>query len=106
MHRAWMPAVDVSVIGAKRGHLKLKAVLQHDNHTEMRTDRVCARKKRLHCFRARVSGDIVILRCQTADHVAYATACEVRDVPPLTQARRDFARGLFHGRWVHWTRGR
>ena len=95
MHRAWVPAVDISVIGAKGGYLKLKAVLQHDDYTEMRTDRVRAREKRLHSFRARVSGDVVILRCQTSHHVAHATACEVRDVPLLTQARRDFTRGLF-----------
>ena len=106
MHRAWVPAVDVSVIGAEGGHLKLKAVFQHDDYTEMRTDRVRAREKRLHGFRARISGDVVILRCQTSDHVAHATACEVRDVPLLPQVRRDFTRALFHGRKVHRTRGR
>src|SRR5204863_7460627 len=72
----------------------------------MRTGRVRAREKRLHSFRARVGGDVVILRCQTAHHVAYATPCEVRDVSLLTQARRDFARALFHGRRFHRTRGR
>src|SRR6266436_9005930 len=101
MHRAWVPAVDVSIIGAKSGYLKLQAVLQHDNYAEMRTNRVRAREKRLHSFRARVGGDVVILRCQTAHHVAHATACEVRDVPLLTQACRDFARALFHGRKFH-----
>src|SRR5262245_42917648 len=100
MHRAWVPAVDISVIGAKGGYLKLKAVLQHDDYAEMRTDRVRAWEKRLHSFRAGVSGDIVILSCQTLHHVAHATPCEVRDVPLLTQARRDFTRGLFHGRRV------
>jgi hypothetical protein len=79
-----MPAVDISVIGTKGGYLKLQAVIQHDNHTEMRTDRVRAREKRLHSFRARVSSDVVILRCQTAHHVAHATAREVSDVPLLT----------------------
>ena len=39
MHRAGVPAVDVSVIGAKGGHLELKTVLQHDDHAEMRADR-------------------------------------------------------------------
>src|SRR5205814_974893 len=38
-----------------------------------------------------------------AHHVAHATACEVRDVPLLTQARGDFARALFHGRRFHMT---
>src|SRR4029078_6367274 len=105
MHRAWVPAVDISVIGAKGGYLKLQAVLQHDNYAEVRTDRVRAREKRLHSFRARVGGDVVILWCQTAHHVAHATACEVRDVPLLTQARHDFARALFHGRRFHRPRG-
>ena len=103
MHRAWVPAVDVSVIGAKGGYLKLKAVFQHDDYTEMRTDRVRAREKRLHGFRARVSSDVVILGCQTAHHVAHATACEVRGVPLLSQTRRHFTRALFHGRRVHTT---
>src|SRR6266699_2522707 len=103
MHRAWVPTVDISVIGAKGGYVKLQAVLQHDNYAEMRTDRVRAREKRLHSFRARVGSDVVILRCQTAHHVAHATACEVRDVPLLTQACRDFARALFHGRRFHMT---
>src|SRR4029077_3376372 len=101
MHRCWVPAVDVGVIGAKGGYLKLKVVLQYDDYAKMRTDRVRAREKRLHSFRARVSGDVVILRCQTAHHVAHATACEIRDVSLLTQARRDFARGLFHRRGFH-----
>src|SRR5215216_1533580 len=106
MHRTWVPAVDIGVIGAKRGYLKLQAVLQHDNYTEMRTDRVRAREKRLHSFRARVGSDVVILRCQTAHHVAHTTACEVCDVPLLTQARRDLTRARFHGRRFHRTRGR
>ena len=101
MHRAWVPAVDVSVIGAKGGYLKLKAVLQHDDYTKMRTDRVRARKKRLHDFRACVGSDVVVLRCQTSNHVAHATTCEVRDIPLLPQVRRDFTRGRFHGRKVH-----
>src|SRR5207247_4271286 len=97
------PAVDISVIGAKAGYLKLKAIFQHDNNAEMRTDRVRAREKGLHSFRARVGGDVVILRCQTAHHVAHATACEVCDVPLLAQASRDFTRGLFHGQRFHMT---
>src|SRR4029434_6998011 len=101
--RAWVPTVDIGVIGSKGGYLKLKAAFQHDNYTEMRTDRVRAREKRPHSFRARVGGDVVILRRQTAHHIAHATACEVRDVPLLTQARRDFARALFHGRRFHTT---
>ena len=104
MHRAWVPAVDVSVIGAKGGYLELKAVLQHDDYAEMRTDRVRSREKRLHRFRARVSSDVVILRCQTAHHVAHATACEVRDVPLLTQAAPRLCAPLcFHGRRFHRT---
>src|SRR5215472_12730488 len=103
MHRARVSAVDISVIRAKGGHLKLESVLQHDDYTEMRTDRVRAREQRLHSFRARVSGDVVILRYQTSHHVAHATACEVRDVPVLTQARRDLTRRLFHGRRFHTT---
>src|SRR5262245_61365273 len=97
MNRAWVPSIDVSVIGAKGGHFKLKAVLQHNDYTEMRTDRIRAREERLHIFRTRVSSDVVILRCQTAHHVAHATACEVRDVPLFTEARRDLTCGLFHG---------
>src|SRR5262245_66192630 len=103
MHRRGVSTVDVSVIGAKGGDLKLKAILQHDNYTEMRTDRVRAREKGLDSFRARVGSDVVILRYQTAHHVAYATACEVRDVPLLTQARRDFMCALFHKRRFHIT---
>ena len=38
MHRAWVPTVDVSVVGAKGGHLKLKAVFQHDDYAEMCAD--------------------------------------------------------------------
>src|SRR5262245_4976087 len=98
MHCGWVPAVDICVIGAKRRDLKLKALFQHDNHTKMRTDRVRARKKCLHGLRPRVSGDVVILWSQTSHHVAHAAAREVRYVPLLAQARRDFSRGLFHRR--------
>src|SRR4030095_4060101 len=87
----------------KCGQLELKAVLQHDDYTEMGTDRIRAREKCLHSFRARVGGDVVILRCQTSHHVTHATAREVRDVPLLTQARRDFTRALFRGRRFHTT---
>src|SRR5262245_56197808 len=103
MHRAWMSPVNISVIGAEGRHLELKAVLQDDNYPKMRTDRVRARKKRLHSFRARVSSDVIILRRQSTHHVAYATACEVRDVPLLTQSRRYFPCGVFHGRSFHRT---
>src|ERR1700751_4076720 len=106
MHRARVSTVDISVIRAKGGHLKLEPLLQHDDYTEMRTDRVCAREERLHSFRARISGDVVILRSQTSHHVAHATACEVRGVSLLTQARRDFTRRLFHGRSFHGLIGR
>ena len=45
MHRARMPSVDVSLVRAKGRDLKLKTVLQHDDHAKMRTDRVtCAEK--------------------------------------------------------------
>src|ERR1041385_2564114 len=103
MYRSRMPAVDVCLIGAKGGYLKLKAFLQHDNYTEMRTDCVGVREKRLHIFGARVGRNIVILRSQTAHHVAHATPCEVRDMPLFTQSRRDLTRGFFHGGKFHIT---
>ena len=99
MHRAGVSAVDVSVIGTERGHLELKTVLQDHDHAEMRADCVRSRKERLHRFGSRIGGDVVILRCQPAHHVAHTTASEVRDVALLTQLRRDFARRLFP-----WTR--
>src|SRR5205807_2255623 len=89
MHRTRVPAIGVSLIGTKRGHLELETVLEYNDHTEMRTDRVRSREKRLHIFRASVGGDVVILWCQTAHHVAHATTCEVRNVSPLTQPLRD-----------------
>src|SRR5207244_884917 len=101
MHRTRVPAIDVSLIGTKRGHLELETVLEYNDHTEMRTDRVRSREKRLHIFRTRVGRDVVILWCQTAHHVTHATTCEVRNVPTVTQPLRDLARGLLHWRRVH-----
>src|SRR4030095_9184334 len=96
MDCGWMPSVDVSLIGPKRRHLKLEIVFQYDDDAKMRTDRIGSRKKSLHHFRSRVGGDVVVLRRQTADHVAHTTTGEIRDVPILAQACSDFARRFFH----------
>src|SRR2546430_14942083 len=101
MHRTRVPAIDVSLIGTKRGHFKLETVLEYNDHTEMRADRVRSEKKGLHIFRTRVGRDVVILWCQTAHHVTHATTCEVRNVSTVTQNLRDLARGLLHWRRVH-----
>src|SRR5262249_22608321 len=101
MHRARVPAVDVSLIGTKGRYFKLETVLEYNDHAEMRTDGVRSGEKRLHIFRASVGGDVVIFWCQTADHVTHAATCEVRNVSPITQALRDLARNLFHWRRFH-----
>src|SRR5215469_4932072 len=101
MHRARVPAVDVSLIGTKRGDFKLETVFEYNDHAKMRADRVCPGEKRLHIFRAGVCCDVIIFWCQSAHQVAYAATCEVRNMPLLTQPRCDFARGRFHWRRVH-----
>src|SRR5215471_13428183 len=101
MHSAGVPAIDVGLIGTKCGHFELETLLEYNNHTEVRADRVRSREKRLHIFRTRVGGDVVILWCQTAHHVTHATTCEVRNVSTVTQPLRDLARGLLHWRRVH-----
>src|SRR5262249_46269527 len=101
MHRARVPAVDVSLIGTKCGHFELEIVLEYDDHAKMRTDCVRSGKKGLHIFRTRVGRNVVILWCQTAHHVAHAPTREVRNVSTVTQPRRDLARGLLHWRGVH-----
>src|SRR4029453_3637034 len=110
MDCGWMPSVDVSLIGPKRRHLKLEIVFQYDDDAKMRTEPIGSRKKSLPHFRARGGGDVVVLRRQTADHVAHTTTGEVRDVPILAQACSDFARrffqpGRFHpGTGAAWLR--
>src|SRR5215831_8137986 len=101
MHRARVPAIDVSLIGTKRGHFELEIVVEYNDHSEMRTDRVRSGEKRLHIFRTRVGRNVVIFWCQTAHHVTHATTREVRNVSTVTQTLRDFARGLLHCRRIH-----
>src|SRR5690348_10746608 len=101
MHRARVPAVDVSLIGTKCGHFKLETVLEYNDHTEMRADRVRSGKKGPHIFGTRVGRDVVILWCQPPHHVTHATTCEVRNVSTVTQPLRDLARCLLHWRRVH-----
>src|SRR5215475_5911254 len=96
MNCGWVPSVDVSLLGPKCCHLKLEIIFQYDDHTKMRPDRIGSWKKSLHHFRSCIGGNVVVLWRQTADHVANATAGEVRNVPFLTQARGDFARCGFH----------
>src|SRR2546423_15593022 len=101
MHRARVPAVDVSLVGTKRRDLKLEIVLEYNDHPEVRADCVRSGEKRLHVFRAGVGGDVVILWYQTAHQVAHAATCEVRNVSAITQALHDLARGFFHWRSLH-----
>src|SRR5207247_2414427 len=101
MDRAGMPSAYVSVIGTKGRHLKLKTVLQHEDHPKMGADGERAWKKRLHGFRSRVGRNVVILRDQTAHHVTYAAAGEVRDMAALAQTRGNFACDPFHRRGFH-----
>ena len=101
MHRAGMSSIEVSVIRTKGRYFELKTVFQHDDHAEMRADRVGVRENLLHDFRPRIRRDVEILWGQTADHVAHAAAGEIRDVAASAQSRRDFARDFFHGRGFH-----
>src|ERR1043166_6238367 len=101
MHRRWMPAVDVGVIGAKSCDLELKIVFQDNNYAEVRADRVCARKKFLHRFRRLVRRDVVVFWCQPANHVTHATPGEIADVTCVAQTRRHLTRSFFHRRWFH-----
>ena len=96
-----MPPVDIAFIRAKSGNLELKAVFQHDDDAKVRANRVRVREKLLHGFGPRTGSDVVILRRQTAHHVAHTTASEVRDIIVLAQTRGNFARRLFHRRWFH-----
>src|SRR6266487_4820060 len=98
MHRAWMPAVDVSLVGAKGRDFELETVFQHDYDAKMRADRVGAREKFLYTFRLRVGSDVEILWRFAAKNVAHATAGEIGDVAFFTQTRGDLARGLFDRR--------
>src|SRR5438874_5821191 len=104
MHRAGMPAVDVSVIRTKCRNFKLKVVHEHDDHAEMSANCMCAWKNFLDCLRCGAGSDVIILWCDDAHDVAYTPAGEVRGVAALTETRGNFARGLFHGRF-HRGRG-
>src|SRR6266545_5389327 len=101
MNCRWVPSVDVSLVRPKCCHLKLKIVFQNDDHAKMRANCVGPWKKPLHHFRSCVGSDVVVLWRQAANHVTHATACEVRDVTILAQARSDFERRLFHRRRFH-----
>src|SRR6266545_711968 len=101
MDCAWVPSVDVSLIGPKRRHLKLEIIFQYDDHAKVCTDRISPWKKSLHHLRSRIGGDVVILRSQAANHVAHTTTSEVRDVPIFAQARSNFACRHFHRQRLH-----
>ena len=83
MHRARMPAIDISVIGTKRRHLELKIVFQDQDHTKMRPDGVRPRKKPLHNFGSGVGGNVEIFRYLATNDVPDATASEIRDMTAL-----------------------
>src|SRR6266581_8781921 len=98
MHRAWMPSIDVSLVGAKGRDFELETVFQHDYDAKMRADRVGAREKFLYTFRLRVGSDVEILWRFAANDVAHATASKISDVAFFTQTLGNLACRLFHRR--------
>src|SRR5204863_6093683 len=40
MDLCWMPAIKVSAVRTKGSDLELQSILEHDDHTKVRTDRV------------------------------------------------------------------
>ena len=96
MHGNGPPSIDINVVGAKGRHFKLKSIFDHNNHAEMRANRVGAWKNFLHQLRSRVGRDVDVLRRFAADNIAHTTSGEVGDVTALAQTRSNFARCLFH----------
>src|SRR4029453_14035319 len=105
MNGSRMPSVEVSLIRTKSCYLKLEIAFQYDDYSEMRADCVGSRKQSLHDFGSRVSGNVVILRRQTAHHVPHATTGEVRNMTSFAQVRGALARRFFHGGWFHQIKG-
>src|SRR5437762_7227740 len=93
-----MSSVDVGVIGAKGRDFELEIAFHYDNHAKVCADRISARKKLLHFFGSRVSGDVEVFRRNPADDVAHATAGEVGNVTGRTYTDGDLASALFHWR--------
>ena len=101
MHCARMSSIDVGVVGPKGGDFELETIFDHHDDTEMRADRVGARKNFLDGLGRCIGGDIEIFWRDAAHDIPHATTGEIDDVVALPQTRGDFACRLFHRRCFH-----
>ncbi len=98
-HLVRMPPIGVANVGAKRGHLDLRAhsvahyllasVLKHQNHAKFRAHRKAARKKLLHALRPRIRANVIIRRLAPQLQIAHTPAHEIRLMPVRRQRRAN-----------------
>ncbi len=92
-----MAPIGVANVRAKRCHLDLRSILNHQNHAEFRAHVEAARKKFLNAVWARVRANVVIRRLAPQLKIAHTPAHEIRLMPVMAQRRADlfgqFTRG-------------
>jgi hypothetical protein len=84
-----MAAIGVANVGAKRGHLDLRGILDHKDHSEFRAHGKATRKKFLNAFRARIRANVVIRGIAAQFQIAHASAHEIRLMVVLAQCLAD-----------------
>ena len=92
------PPVDVSLIGAKRGHFERVSPVNHQDDTESSAHGLGTRKYSNDLIGPRARGDVVVRRLEPHHHVADAAADEVGFVTPVAEATNDLSgMGWIHG---------
>ena len=91
-----MTAVKVSAVGAEGRDLILRAVLDHENNSELHSDWNGAREERLHLLGAGGRRDVEIMGRLAHQGVANAAPGKERLVAGVSQTADDVARGGLH----------
>ena len=91
------PAIKVSTVRAEGGNLQVLSTLPHQDHAEVCSHDIVARKQRLHLLRAGIRGDVIILRLAAQENIPHAAASVIRRESPGTQPLHHPAGDRFQG---------
>src|SRR5215207_7313327 len=90
-----MSPVDVGTVAPEGGDLEFGFVFADDDHAEMRADGVRLSKECLDLCRARISGDVVVVRLLAEQHVPNATTSVIGHVSGVMETLDNAASSGF-----------
>ena len=90
----WSSPVEIGAIVAEGRDFRGGRVVQHQNDAEVRADLEGARKERGDLFRGGAGGDVKVCWRQVEQHIADASASQIRGMAGIAQRVGDMSCGL------------